>query len=709
MSENNNSENPFKKIPEEEKKISSENNEKNSWKFSKQVSFDEIPESWVTKTKRSILWIVVSLIVLALFLSVLLIFILVIWWPNNPLLDLVWIQASQIQDSLLSFTKTFFVIAWLLLLLISLVFLFLGVYSKNNKKNLFVTSWVFWWLVLLVIVIFFPLYNYINSFDFWVNVKAEIEIQLQNWSKDLTKITTPAILDLSILNWILNEERLWKEVESIFWDFNDDWDYDYKWIEANMSHEFNTPWNKKIVAILNFKDWTNQSYEKIFNIKDWSFWVDVQSWTAPLKVTFNAWNIVENSKNWISEFRWYFDWWENPDLVTSKSILEHTFKKVWKYNVVMVSVDSKNNVKQYKKTIEVLDSDSSSNLISNISVFPWEKWEAPFKVKLSWENSVSKKWEIVSYKWSFWEFDKEISWLDSVKTFEKPWTYEVKLTVENEYWEKNFSRKTILVTWVETVPVAKISSNLKENVFNVPFNLELSWSDSTDENNDIIKYSWDFDWNWIADAFWENVEKEIRDSWDYRITLIVEDSKWNKSEEFIEVQWKEAVKAIISTDKESWTAPLVILFDASFSRVDSWDKIVNYSWDFWDWSLSEFSSAQKRHKFEDPWVYDVVLVVSTDNWKSFKTNKKIFIREESVQACFWISKNETWTNSEIQFSSQCSSWEIKSWNWDFWDWKISYQRNPIHAFKNSWSYTVILQITDYKNNVSEFRKEIKIN
>ena len=737
MSEKN-FENPFKKISEEEKNSNNpektidddDKNVKNIKKkieennFSKQIPTIEENKDKKNnnnnnnenkKSKKSFLWFFVWFLILSIFASVLLIFILVIWWPDNPLLDLLWIQAAQIQTSLLNITQTVFSIFSIWIFAIGSVFLFLWILKKTDKNKFYISSWIFWWLLFLTVVIWLWLYNYINWFNFWLNIKAEIEVQLHDWSKDLSKVVTPAILDFSILNWILSEEKLWKEVESIFWDFNDDWDFDDKWINEKMSHEFNTPWNKKIIAVLNFKDWTSQTYEKVFNIKDWSFWADIESWTAPLKIVFNTNNIVDNSKNAISEFRWYFDGWENPDLITSNTVIEHIFKKVWKYNVVLVVVDIKNNIKKYNKIIEVVGWNWSSNLISNISIFPSEKWTAPFKVRLSWENSLSKKWEITSYTWNFWAFEKEISWKDLIKTFDKIWTYNIKLTIENEYWEKNFSTKTILVTWKEEAPVAKISTNLKSTWkkweiinFNVPFNMELDWLKSTDWNNDIIKYSWDFDWDWIPDAFWEKVKKDFREVWEYKITLIVEDSQWNKWEEILEINWEESVKAIISTDKESWVAPLVVLFDASFSRVDTWDKIVNYSWNFWDWSISEFSSAQKRHRFEDPWVYSVALEIFTENWKTYKSNKKIFIREESVQACFSISKTETNTDSEIWFSSQCSSWEIKNWNWDFWDWKISYQRNPVHSFKNPWNYMVILQITDYKNNVSEFRKEVEI-
>lgn len=726
MSENN-SKNPFKNISEEEKNFSNEEKKtdsktdsKTDWTienkieenkniFSKQVDLDAIPESKWAKTKRSLLWFFVSFFILALFLSVLLIFILVVWWPDNPLLQLLWIQAAQIQSSLLWFTQTIFSVFSLWLILIGTIFLFLWVSAKANKKKFFISSWIFWWLLFLTVLIWLWLYNFINSFDFWIDIKAEIEVQLQDWSKNISSITTPAILDFSILNWILNEEKLWKEVESIYWDFNDDWDFDYKWIEEKMSHEFNTPWNKKIIAVLNFKDWTSQSYEKIFKISDWSFSVNYESWTVPLKVTFNTENIIENLENAVSEFRWYFDWWENADLITSNSTIEHTFTKVWIYNVVLVVVDAKNNIRKFTRTIEVLSWSESSNLLSNISVFPWTKWEVPYKVKLSWEDSLSKKWEIISYTWNFWEFEKEVSWIEAIKTFTEEWSYEVRLTIENEYWEKNYSQKTILVTWVEEAPVAKISTNLEENNFTIPFTLELDWSKSTDSNNDIIKYSWDFDWNWIADAFWEKIEKEFREAWEHKITLMVEDSQWNIWEDYIEINWEESVKAIITTDKESWVAPLVVLFDASFSRVDSWDRIVNYSWDFWDWVVSEFSSAQKRHRFEDPWIYNVELEIFTENWKTYRNTKKIFTREESIQSCFTVSKSETNTDSQISFSSQCSSWEIEFWQWDFWDWKISYERNPVHSFRDIWNYTVILQITDYNNNVSEFRKEVQIN
>ena len=713
MSENKN---PFKQINQD-----SWNNQKTS------IIKDDFKKIKKSKKKKvSFLWFFIWLLILGLFASVLLIFILIVWWPWNPLLWLLWIQAAQIQTSLLNITQTVFSIFSLWIFWVWAVFLFLWVLAKNDKKKFFIISWIFWWLLFLTVIIWLWLYNFIYWFNFNLDIKAEIEIQNQTWTSDLSKIITPAILDFSIKNWVLNAKNWWKQIKSIYWDFNNDGDFDSKWIEENISHEFNTPWNKKILVVLNFIDWTTQNYEKIFKIADWSFLVDNKSWTVPLKVTFDTQWIVDNSKNWISEFRWYFDWWENPDLITSKTIIEHIFKKIWKYNVVLITVDTKNNIKKYSKKIEVISQDWSSNLISNIKIFPSNKWVAPFKVRLTWENSVSKKWEIIWYIWNFWDFDKWVSWKELVKTFNKPWTFQVKLTIENEYWEKKSSEKTILVTWEDKAPVAKISSNLdtklekehnlnknnkiKNNIKKVylPFNLVLNWSNSIDINNDIIKYSWDFNWDWVYDAFWEKVEKKFREAWDFKIKLVVEDSKWNKWESFLKFKAENSVKAIISTDKDSWVAPTVILFDASFSRVDIKDKIVNYSWDFWDWTKNNFSSAQKKHNFENQWVYDVVLNIFTEKWKTYKDSKKIFIREKSIQACFDTSKSISNKNSEIQFISKCSSWEIENWKWDFWDWKISYQRNPIHLFKKNWNYTVILQLTDYKNNVSEFRKLIKI-
>ena len=301
-----------------------------------------------------------------------------------------------------------------------------------------------------------------------------------------------------------------------------------------------------------------------------------------------------------------------------------------------------------------------------------------------------------------------------MKTFEKPWTYQVKFTVENEYWDKNSVVKTILVTWKDVKPIAKISTNLKKPEkwdvyqFEVPFLVKFDWSESSDKNNDIVKYSWDFDWNWVFDAFWEYVEKKIMQPWFYKVKLTIEDSKWNIWESFMDIEWIDPVKALIKTDKDSWVAPLVVLFDASSSRVNLWDKIVNYSWDFWNWIVSKYSSAQKKHRFENPWEYNVILKIFTEQWKTFTSTKRIFVREQSVQSCFTVSKSQTNIDSEIKFSSQCSLWEIKDWYWDFGDWKISYKRNPVHSYSYEWKYTVVLQVIDYKNNVSEFRKTIEI-
>lgn len=151
------------------------------------------PENRSAKSKKSFLWFFVWFLILAIFASVLLIFILIVWWPDNPLLDLLWIQAAQIQSSLLNITQTVFSLFSIWIFGVGAIFLFLWILAKNDKKKFYISSWIFWWLLFLTVVIWLWLYNYINWFNFWLNVRADIEVQLENWSKDLSKITTPAI------------------------------------------------------------------------------------------------------------------------------------------------------------------------------------------------------------------------------------------------------------------------------------------------------------------------------------------------------------------------------------------------------------------------------------------------------------------------------------------------------------------------------------
>lgn len=689
--ENSAPDNPFKHLEEEKKP---ELNEKKPNKKKKKISVWSV-----------LFWI----FILFLFLAILLIFVLVIWWPNNPLLTLLWIQAATIQTSLLQLTNTIFTIFSIV------VFIFLGFWifarllakkeDKEKRRSALIISFSSWFLLFITMAAWIWLYSWIESFEFHLNIKAEITME----PSKTDKLVTPVIINFSALNAIIVSEAKWKEISNILWDFDNDWSYDYKWIEPNISHEFQVHWQKRVVVTFEYKDWSRQSFEKFFVLKTWSFAAKPDEWPIPLEVEFDASNLSDATVNPISEYRWFFTWWEVEDLVTSKPKAKYTFDKVWNYEVVLVTVDSKNNIQKYKKDINAKTWNWWSLLKPVIEILPWKQWSAPLKLKFSAESSTSSDWNIVSYEWDFWDLTEPISWKTVLKTFEKEWEYEVTLMVEDNSWQKKLATETVSVIKNQEAPIAVITIDKEALEWNTPFDVSFDASKSKDADNDIVEYNWDFDSDWKIDSTWEKVSFVYREPWAFTATLIVEDSEWNKWKDTVEFLLTSKKQAIITTDKNTWEAPLVVSFDASSTLIDKDDKIINYSWDFWDWILEEYSWANKTHKYTDPWKYLVKLIVSTENWEVYESEKEVFVREISLQSCFEASKTKWTAPTSIKFDSHCSRWVIENWHWDFWDWSISYQRSPVHEFNKAWEYDVKLQVTDEKSNVSIYKMTINLD
>ncbi len=661
------------------------------------------------KKKVSIWAILFWIFLLLLFLSVLLIFVLIIWWPNSPLLTILWIEALTIQQSLLSLTSTIFSVFSIVLFLMLSVWIFRWLLAKKeevDKKRFSLFLSLFSWLALFItMIVWIWLYNFIAKFEFQLNIKAELTISPTN-TKDLI---APALVGFSINKAIIVAEAKWQEVINILWDFNNDWITDKKWLDYSVDYEVRNSWINKVTVKLEFKNWSSQSFENIFSLGQATFYAKPDNWPAPLEVEFNASNLSDSGGNDIKEYRWFFNWIDSEPVISKEPIITQSFNKIWIYPVILQTLDTANVVKRHDKDITVRSWELIKDVEAIIKVYPWTQWEAPFRLTLDWNESSSTKWDIVSYRWQFLDTWEYVAWRSVNYVYEKAWEYELRLLVKDTAWNQWTETVLIKVSEWSFNPVASISTKPSDLNWSIPFTVEFDASDSTDANNDIIEYSWDYNWDWVYDAFWEKVEFVFRDVWKQLVILKVTDSTWNDDIAKLSFDLSDITgNAVIWVDKISWSVPLIISFDWSASEVESEDVIVNYEWDFWDWTKKEFSWAKKKHRFINPGNYTVSLSVYTEKWEVYTTTKQVFAREQWIQACFEASKTKARAASKIKFDSQCSIWDIDTWTWDFWDWNISRSRSPIHEFAAAWKYTVILRIADTNNNISDYEQLIEI-
>ena len=146
-----------------------------------------------------------------------------------------------------------------------------------------------------------------------------------------------------------------------------------------------------------------------------------------------------------------------------------------------------------------------------------------------------------------------------------------------------------------------------------------------------------------------------------------------------------------------------IIFDPSLTTAQKWTKIVEYIWDFWNWSKDSFWEAQKVIQYYDKaWTYTVNLNVKDNLWATTEKNFKLII--EPLTAIVDISPKSWFTDQSFKIhweKSRSSDTFIKSFNWTISDslWKKvleSQDTNFVFIPNNPDTYWITLSIENNK-------------
>ncbi|MGV8109396.1 PKD domain-containing protein [Methanospirillum sp.] len=133
--------------------------------------------------------------------------------------------------------------------------------------------------------------------------------------------------------------------------------------------------------------------------------------------------------------------------------------------------------------------------------------------------------------------------------------------------------------------------------------------------------------------------------------------------------------------------------------------IIRWSWDFDDGSPNSAEPAP-THMFKEPGIYTVTLTVSDSvspipNSEKFS---KVISVSQNIQptpiAAFDANIQTGLVPLTVQFADQ-SRGDIKQWNWNFGDGKISNEQNPKHHYLLPGLFDVSLEVVDTSGGRSE--------
>ena len=375
-------------------------------------------------------------------------------------------------------------------------------------------------------------------------------------------------------------------------------------------------------------------------------WREIQSYT---------WNVTSRDG-----FKWTKSWDGSPSYIN--------LPLPWQgeYTVTLAVSDNEKNVVTESYTLAVSDP------VAIVQQTP-DKGNTSTTYSFSANGSYSLTSRLKLYTWEI--FDSEWTKLDTVqwkqisKQFKKPWNYTISLTVEDEMGLKN---SDIVNVYVDSTPPSPQFSITPTNKWKYPseFILDASASTDIDASNwyDVMTYEWSFS-NSDAKEITETEEDNKRitvlfnEKWKHLITLKVTDNYGQTEEITKEVDVESILRPELAITPKAtiWWQP--VLF-----KVQTNAPVVNYEWDFGNWTPARSSSDNMwKVEFDRVWTYNVKVKVTGINDDSNEVTERVFIWEKDSpiigyevidglnhiikqnDVCVVAESNSTWTTSYSAF------------------------------------------------------------
>ena len=578
--------------------------------------------------------------------------------------------------------------------------------QERRKSGIKLTLFSFFPL-LAVIAIWLFLFNFINNLSLQAEVvPAQVTVVSP---ADLTNLEAPVEITFSALDVAQNLKSSDLAIERMEWDLDGDGEYETPVRDPEVVQLYNRRgfYTVSLRAFVTGEE-EPRIYQKPIDIQQATFKTTPNSGTAPLTVRFDAADLIPANMR-IESFDWDFDGDAVYDLESDDAEqAEYTFSQIGDYEVHLRMINVNGNVENYYKTIQV--GTSQDPLIeAKIDATPAFEGTLPFQVQFSADRSSSLKGTVTRYTWNFGDGSAVANGRSVSHVYQQAGTFTVELTVEDDLGNQDQEVMEVLVSVSTSAPQAIITTTPAFDVeFNqltgdAPLKVTFEASNSTDRDDDIVEYAWDFDGDDEPDELGEKVvDYTFPEPGEFEVKLNVEDAQGQVSESTLLISVTQPpLLAVIEAQPQEGTPPLVVNFDGSSSRAFE-GEIVSYEWNFGDGTASTITGAVITHQYTKVGNFTASLKVTADNGETAQVTFPVFIREIPLEACFTPSRKQGVAPLGVSFNVQCSTGTIAQYDWNFGDGSTASSFNPSHTFESPGVYTVTLTISDSKNNVSTF-------
>jgi PKD repeat protein len=320
--------------------------------------------------------------------------------------------------------------------------------------------------------------------------------------------------------------------------------------------------------------------------------------------------------------------------------------------------------------------------------------------------SVSPGSTITGYEWDFGDGTTKVKSRTAQHIFTKEGTYKIILTITDKDGLTGTKEMEVNVELAPAAPnavmktdPAKVSDSDTSISGSVPFEVNFNATSSSDPDDDIVDYKWDFDGDGVFDSAGETTSYVYNAVGSYNASLTVIDSAGFEDKEVVLVKAvSKGLEARLSADPVSGVVPLTVNFDAIGSTYTDGD-IVSYEWDFGDGSAPRSDVGQVTYKYTKIGNFTTTVKVRTNDGKQEEATILISVRQVPLKSCFELSKTVGDAPLAVIFNPQCSTGTTDKYKWSFGDGENSAERKPTHIFTNPGSYEVTLEISDVQNVV----------
>ena len=319
--------------------------------------------------------------------------------------------------------------------------------------------------------------------------------------------------------------------------------------------------------------------------------------------------------------------------------------------------------------------------------------KAPLEVLFDGTASSDRDGSISSYRWSFGDQSPDGEGATASHIFQAAGSYTVTLTVTDNTGASSRDSTTVQVTNGDPPTAVAV---VTPEVGSAPLEVVFDARDSSDPDDKIVLYQWDFG-DGSNPGLGVEVSHVYAEPGTYVASLFVADDLGNSDETLVSVEVTAAAnmppEANFTASPEIGPLPLFVTFDATGS-VDPDGVIADYSWNFGDGGVSRGNLVQ--HTFTAEGVYQVELRV-VDNDGAIATAITTIAVGNAPEASFTFAPDAPAADIDlVQFDASASTDDgaIVEYQWDFGDGTTGSGVAAQHTYTRAGEFEVALIVID---------------